>query len=54
MFTGQNSMIILNKMQNCYDETIVTSGDGKRGNRKIKVLMNEGKREKIVLRFSRC
>ena len=40
-------------MQKCTDETLVNSGDGKRGNRKIEVLMNEGKREKIVLKFTR-
>ena len=53
MFTRQNSMIILGKMQKCCKETIVTSGDGKRGNRKVEVLINEGKREKIVLKFTR-
>ena len=41
-------------MLKCTDETLVTSRDGKKGNRKIKVLMNEGKRERLVLKFTRC
>ena len=54
MYTEQNSMIVLGKMQKCIEEIMVTSGDGKRDNRKIEVFVNEGKREKIVLRLSRC
>ena len=54
MFTEKKSMIILGEMLKCNEETLVTFQSGKRGNRKIEVLMNEGKREKIVLRFSRC
>ena len=54
MFTGQNSMIFMGKMRTVTDETLATYGDGRRGNRKVEVLINEGKRKKIVLRFSRC
>ena len=43
----------LGKMQKCTDETPEAYTVCKRGNRKIEVLMNEGKREKIVLKFTR-
>ena len=54
MFTGQISMIILGEMRTVTDETLATYGDGRRGNRKNEVIMNEGKRERLVLKFTRC
>ena len=56
VFTGRKAMIFLGEMLKCTDEALETSRDGKRGNKKIKVSMKEGKlkREKLVLKFTRC
>ena len=54
MFTGHNSMIILGKRRKFTDEILETSRYCKRENKKIEIFTNEGKREKLVLRFSRC
>ena len=54
MFTGHTTMIILGKMRKCTDEILETSRYCNRDNKKIEVSTNEGKREKLVLRFSRC
>ena len=50
-FNGRNSIIFLDEMQKCTDETPEAYTVCKRGNKKIEILFREDS-EKIVLKFT--